>query len=171
MRVYFRAVSSISLVCMSVLMLVPYCYFFFFHVYRVITSFCLFLVALGLHCCAWAFSSCGEWGLFFTALHRLLIVVVSSCCETQALGHAGLSCGAWEFSSCGLWVLECGLWCGLSSCGARAQFLCVMWNLPRPGIQPVSPALTGRFPIHCTTRDFCQVLKVLKDCFQLFGAL
>ena len=94
--------------------------FFFFHVYRVITSFCLFLVALGLHCCAWAFSSCGEWGLFFTALHRLLIVVVSSCCETQALGHAGLSCGAWEFSSCGLWVLECGLWCGLSSCGAGA---------------------------------------------------
>ena len=37
----------------------------------------LFLVALGLHCCAWAFSSCGEWGLLFITLHRLLIVVIS----------------------------------------------------------------------------------------------
>ena len=25
----------------------------------------LFLAALDLHCCVWAFSSCGEWGLLF----------------------------------------------------------------------------------------------------------
>ena len=30
------------------------------------------LAALGLHCCAWAFSSCGEQGLFFVAVCGLL---------------------------------------------------------------------------------------------------
>ena len=34
---------------------------------------------------------------------------------------------------------------GLSSCGTRAQLLCHMWDLPGPGIEPVSPALAGRF--------------------------
>ena len=33
----------------------------------------------------------------------------------------------------------------LSSCGSRAQLLCGMWDLPRPGLEPVSPALAGRF--------------------------
>ena len=33
----------------------------------------------------------------------------------------------------------------LSSCGARAYLLCGMWDLPRPGLEPVSPALAGRF--------------------------
>ena len=37
----------------------------------------LTLVALGLICCAWAFSSCGEWGLLFTVELGLLIVVAS----------------------------------------------------------------------------------------------
>ena len=37
----------------------------------------LFLAALGLHCFAWAFSSCGERGLLFVAVHGLLIVVAS----------------------------------------------------------------------------------------------
>ena len=64
----------------------------------------LFLAALGLHCCAWAFSSCGERG-------------------------ATLRCGVWAshyggFSCCGAWAL--GMWAsvvvarGLSSCGSRA---------------------------------------------------
>ena len=35
----------------------------------------LFLAALGLCCCAWAFSSCGEWGLLFVAVRGLLIAV------------------------------------------------------------------------------------------------
>ena len=34
----------------------------------------------------------------------------------------------------------------LSSCGSWAQPLCGMWDLPRPGLEPVSPALAGRFP-------------------------
>ena len=34
----------------------------------------LFLAALGLRRCAWAFSSCGEWGLLFVEVCGLLIV-------------------------------------------------------------------------------------------------
>ena len=37
------------------------------------------LAVLGLCCCAWAFSSCGERGLLFIAVHRLFIVVASRC--------------------------------------------------------------------------------------------
>ena len=32
-----------------------------------------------------------------------------------------------------------------SSCGSRAQLLRGMWDLPRPGLKPVSPALAGGF--------------------------
>ena len=39
--------------------------------------FILFLAALGLRCCARAFSSCGEWGLLFVAVRGLLILVAS----------------------------------------------------------------------------------------------
>ena len=37
----------------------------------------LFLAAFGLHCCMWAFSSCGEWGLLFVAVCGLLVAVAS----------------------------------------------------------------------------------------------
>ena len=33
----------------------------------------------------------------------------------------------------------------LNSCGARAQLLLGRWDLPGPGIEPVSPALAGGF--------------------------
>ena len=33
----------------------------------------------------------------------------------------------------------------LSSCGSQAQLLRGMWDLPRPGLEPMSPALAGRF--------------------------
>ena len=39
------------------------------------------LAALGLHCCAWAFSSCGERGLLFLLVRRLLIAVASLVAE------------------------------------------------------------------------------------------
>ena len=42
---------------------------------------CLFLAALGLLCCARAFSSCGEWGLLFVAVSGLLIAVASLVVE------------------------------------------------------------------------------------------
>ena len=34
---------------------------------------------------------------------------------------------------------------GVSHCDAWAWFPRGMWELPRPGVEPVSPALTGRF--------------------------
>ena len=41
----------------------------------------LFMAALGLHCFVWAFFSCGERGLFFVAVHGLLIAVASLVAE------------------------------------------------------------------------------------------
>ena len=52
--------------------------FFFF--YKFIYLF-LFLAALGLRCCAWAFSSCGKQGLLFIVACGLLIVVASLVVE------------------------------------------------------------------------------------------
>ena len=77
---------------------------------------------LGLHCCAQA----SHYGGF-------------SCCGAQALGARASVVAARGLSSCGSWALERRL----SSCGARAQLLCDMWDLPGPGITPVSPALAG----------------------------
>ena len=39
------------------------------------------MAALGLSCCARAFSSCSERGLFFVAVHELLIAVASLVAE------------------------------------------------------------------------------------------
>ena len=41
----------------------------------------LFLAALGLRCCVWAFSSCSEWGLLFLVVRGLLIAVASLVAE------------------------------------------------------------------------------------------
>ena len=64
-----------------------------------------------------AFSSCGERGLLFVALHRLLITVASLVvCRAQALGAWASVVVACRLSSCGSRALERSL----SSCGARA---------------------------------------------------
>ena len=76
----------------------------------------LSLAALGLCCCAQAFSSCSERGLLFVAVRRL------QAHRLQQLQRVGLS-----------------------GCGTWAQLLRGMWDLPRPGIKPVSPALPGGF--------------------------
>ena len=77
-----------------------------------------------------------------------------SCCSTRASHCSGFSrCRAWAlghagFSSCSTWVSSCGsqaLEHRLSSCGARAQLLRSMWDLPGSEIEPVSPAFVGRF--------------------------
>ena len=52
----------------------PVCYKFIYLIY-------LFLAALGLRCCARAFSSCGERGLLFVAVCGFLIVVASLVAE------------------------------------------------------------------------------------------
>ena len=63
---------------------VPGIVFFFFLLFIIIflnLFIYLFMAALGLHCCARAFSSCGEWGLLFIAVRGLLIVVASLVAE------------------------------------------------------------------------------------------
>ena len=101
----------------------------------------LFLAVFGLRCCPQAFSSCREWGLLFVAVRGLLTVVTSlvvehglQVCGLQQLWHVG-------FSSCGSRALERRL----SSCGTQALLLCGVWDLPRPGLQPMCPALAGGF--------------------------
>ena len=42
---------------------------------------------------------------------------------------------------------------GSVNCGSRAQLLRGMWDLPRPGLEPVSPVLAGRFLNHCVTME------------------
>ena len=64
-----------------------------------------------------------------------------SCCRTWALGVWASVVVARGLSSCGSQALEHRL----SSCDARAQLLRGMWDLLRPGIEPVSPALAGGF--------------------------
>ena len=64
-----------------------------------------------------------------------------SCCGAWGLGARASVDAARELSSCGSWTLELRL----ISCGAWAQLLCVMGALPGPGLEPMSPALAGRF--------------------------
>ena len=83
---------------------------FFFNV------FILFLAALCLRCCAWAFSSCGEQGLLFVVVCGLLVAVASLCFRAPALGARASVVVARGLSGCGSRALELRL----SSCGARA---------------------------------------------------
>ena len=81
----------------------------------------LFMAVLGLRFCARAFSSCGNWGPLFIAVRGPLIIAASLVAEHRLQTRR------------------------LSNCGSWAQLLHGMQNLPRPGLEPVSPALAGRF--------------------------
>ena len=78
-----------------------------------------------------------------------------SCCGAWALGHQASVIVAHGLSSCGSWALEHRL----NSCGTWALLLCSMWDLPAPGIEPVSPALAGGFlspaPLGTSVMDAC----------------
>ena len=78
------------------------------------------MAVLGLRFCARAFSSCGKQGPLFIAVRGPLIVAASLVAEHRLQTRR------------------------LSNRGSRAQLLRGMWNLPRPGLEPVSPALAGR---------------------------
>ena len=58
-------------------------YFIYSSWYKLILFFFfnLFLAALGLCCCKRVFSSCGEQGLLFVAVHGFLIAVASLVAE------------------------------------------------------------------------------------------
>ena len=79
------------------------------------------MAVLGLHFCARAFSSCGKRGPLFIAVRGPLTIAASLVAEHRPQTRR------------------------LSNCGSRAQLLHGMWDLPRPGFEPVSPALAGRF--------------------------
>ena len=61
--------------------LLLFCSFFFIMEKNIYLFIYLFMAVLGLHCCVRAFSSCGEQGLLFVAVHGLLIVVASLVAE------------------------------------------------------------------------------------------
>ena len=79
------------------------------------------MAVLGFHFYARAPSSCGEQGSLFIAVRGPLTITASLAAEHRLQTHR------------------------LSSCGSRAQLLRDMWDLPRPGLEPVSPALAGGF--------------------------
>ena len=76
---------------------------------------------LGLRFCARAFSSCGKRGPLLITVHGPLTIAASLVVEHRLQTRR------------------------LSSCGSRAQLLRGMWDPPRQGLEPVSPALAGRF--------------------------
>ena len=79
------------------------------------------MAVLGLRFCARAFSSCGKWGPLFIAVRGPLTIAASLVAEHRLQTRR------------------------LSNCGSWAQLLRGMWDLPRPGLEPVSPAPAGRF--------------------------
>ena len=81
----------------------------------------LFLAVLDLRFCARAFSSCVKRGPLFIAVRGPLTIAASLVAEHR------------------LQTLRLG------SFGSRASLLRGMWDLPGPGLEPVSPALAGRF--------------------------
>ena len=119
-------------------MVVLFCFVLFFNLFILFIYFWLLWVFIAafvsflylrragatLRCCAWA-SHCGGF----------------SCCRARALGTQASVVAACRLGSCGSRALECRL----SSCGSWALLLRGMWDLPGPGIEPVSPALAGGF--------------------------
>ena len=79
------------------------------------------MAVLGLRFCARAFPSCGKWGPLLIAVRGPLTIAASLAAEHRLQTRR------------------------LSNCGSRAQLLRGMWDPPRPGLEPVCPALAGRF--------------------------
>ena len=100
-------------------------FFLFFWFFKKFTFFYLFIylfmTVLSLRFCARAFSSCGKWGPLLITVRRPLTTTASLVAEHRLQTRR------------------------LSNCGSRAQSLRGMWDPPRPGLEPVSPALAGRF--------------------------
>ena len=89
--------------------------YYFFFLNKFIYYFILFLAALGLHCCTWAFSSCGNQGATLRCGARASHRSGFSCCGARALGVRASVVAACGLSSCGSWALErrlsgCGAW-------------------------------------------------------------
>ena len=79
------------------------------------------MAVLGLRFCARAFSSCGKQGPLFIAVDGPLTIATPLVAEHRLQTRR------------------------LNNCGSQDQLLHGMWDLPRPGLEPVCPALAGRF--------------------------
>ena len=108
--------SCVSLFQMLTMHRLNFTVFFFFLIFIY-----LFMAVLGLRFCARAFSSCRERGPLLIAVREPLTSVAFLVAEHRLQTRR------------------------LSNCGSRAQLLRGMWDLLRPGLEPVSPALAGRF--------------------------
>ena len=71
--------------------------------------------------------------------HLVIILVLTA----RASRRGGFSCRARALGARAS-VVEA---CELGSCGLQAQLLLSVWDLPGLGMEPVSPALAGRFLI------------------------
>ena len=80
-------------------------------------------------------------GYSLVARCALLIVVASVVVEHRLSGAQASVAATHGLSGCGSWGLEDRL----NSCGTRALLLCSMWDLPRSGMELMSPALAGGF--------------------------
>ena len=84
-----------------------------------------------------------DWLIFwlrwvFVAVHGLSLVA-------ESRGYSSLRCTGFSLRWPPLLWSMGSRRAGFSSCGSRAQLLRGMWDLPRPGLEPMSPALAGRF--------------------------
>ena len=73
--------------------------------------------------------------LFIYFLNKFIYLFIFGC-----VGSSPLCVGS------SLWWLLLLRSTGFSSCGTRAQLLRGTWDLPGPGLEPMSPALAGEFP-------------------------
>ena len=78
------------------------------------------MALLGLRSRARAFSSCGKRGPLLIAVRGPLTIAASPVAEHRLQTRR------------------------LSNCGTQAQLLHGMWDPPRPGLEPVTPAPAGR---------------------------
>ena len=75
---------------------------------------------------------------------------LSSCSKHGVLSSCGARpshCGGFSYcraQALGTWASTLAVH-GLSSCGTRAELFPDTWDLPGPGIEPVSPALARGF--------------------------
>ena len=84
------------------------------------------MAVLGLRFCVGAFSSCGKRGPLSIAVRGPLFIAVRGPLTQPLVAEHRLQTRR------------------LSNCASRAELLHGMWDPPRPGLEPVSPALAGR---------------------------
>ena len=120
-RVLSRVPCAVQQVLVVYLFYIQWCVYVF--IFPSSHFLIFFLAALGLRCCTLAFSSCGEWGLLFVAVCRLLIVMASLVVKhglqarrLQQLWHMGSVVVAHGLQSTGSVVVAHGLSCSMA-CG------------------------------------------------------